>query len=55
MQIYVKGQRPLPRGLPEAYAPGSKEEAICFAENVRAAWKKHPAALKWLKMQETIG
>ncbi|MDB6067404.1 MAG: hypothetical protein JWR26_3612 [Pedosphaera sp.] len=52
MQIYVKGHRKLPREMPEAYAPGSKEEAICFAENVRAAWASHPAALKWLEAQK---
>lgn len=52
MQAYVKGHRSLPRGLPEAYAPGSKEEAICYAEVLRAAWEKHPAALKWLETQK---
>ncbi len=52
MQVYVKGHRQLPRELPEAYAPGSKEEAVCFAESVRAAWVKYPAALKWLKAQK---
>jgi len=28
MQIYVKGHRQIPKTLPEAYAPGSKDEAI---------------------------
>jgi hypothetical protein len=52
MQVYVKGHRQLPRDLPEAYAPGSKEEAICFAEGLHAAWEKHPAALQWLAAQK---
>lgn len=52
MQVYVKGHRTLPKYSPEAYAPGSKEEAICFAEGLRAAWEKHPAALKWLETQK---
>jgi tetratricopeptide (TPR) repeat protein len=52
LQVYVKGHRQIPKSLPEAYAPGSKEEAICFADGVRAAWKKHPAALKWLEAQK---
>lgn len=52
MQVYVKGHRALPRDLPEAYAPGSKEEALCFAEGLREAWLKHPAALKWLEAQK---
>lgn len=52
MQVYVKGHRALPRELPEAYAPGSKDEALCFAEGLREAWLKHPAALKWLEGQK---
>jgi tetratricopeptide (TPR) repeat protein len=52
LQAYVKGHRQIPKTLPEAYAPGSKEEAICFADVVRAAWEKHPAALKWLEGQK---
>jgi hypothetical protein len=49
---YVKGHRQLSREVPEAYSPGSKAEAICFAEGVRAAWVKYPAALKWLETQK---
>jgi tetratricopeptide (TPR) repeat protein len=52
MQAYVKGHRQVPRHLPGAYAPGSKEEAMCFADVLRAAWEKHPAALKWLETQK---
>jgi tetratricopeptide (TPR) repeat protein len=52
MQAYVAGHRRQPRHMPAAYAPGSKEEAICFAEELHAAWAKHPAALKWLASQK---
>lgn len=52
LQVYVKGHRQIPKTIPEAYAPGSKEEAVCYAEVVRAAWEKHPAALKWLEAQK---
>lgn len=52
MQGYVLGHRQIPRQPPEAYAPGSKEEAICYAEDVRTAWLSHPAALKWLEKQK---
>ena len=52
LQVYVKGHRQIPKTMPEAYAPGSKEEAVCYAEVVRAAWEKHPAALKWLEAQK---
>jgi hypothetical protein len=39
--------------LPEACAPGSEGEAVCYAEVLRAVWVKHPAALKWLGAQKT--
>jgi tetratricopeptide (TPR) repeat protein len=52
LQVYVKGHRQIPKTMPEAYAPGSKEEAVCYAEVVRAAWENHPAALKWLEAQK---
>lgn len=53
MQVYVKGHRPIPKTMPASYAPGSKEEAVCFADVLRAAWGQHPAALKWLAAQKT--
>jgi hypothetical protein len=52
MQGFVKGHGALPKCLPEAYSPGSKNEAVCFAEVLRAAWQKNPTALKWLKTQK---
>jgi tetratricopeptide (TPR) repeat protein len=52
MQVYIKGHRDLPRQLPDSYSPGSKEEALCFADVLRAAWKKHPEALEWLATQK---
>jgi hypothetical protein len=51
-QVYIKGHRNLPRELPPAYSPGSKDEAICFAHSLRAAWEKHPNALQWLAAQK---
>lgn len=47
-KAYVFGHRKIPKNLPDAYAPGSKEEAACFAANLRSAWNAHPAAKKWL-------
>ncbi len=51
MEAYVKGHKRPPRHLPEAYAPGSKDEAACFADTLQMAWNAHPKALKWLKEQ----
>jgi tetratricopeptide (TPR) repeat protein len=52
MQVYIKGHRDLPRQMPDSYAMGSKEEAICFAEVLRSAWARHPQALQWLAEQK---
>ena len=41
-----------PKQLPDVYAPGSKDEAVCFAADVREAWLKHGSALKWLEAQK---
>jgi tetratricopeptide (TPR) repeat protein len=45
---YVLGHRKIPKNLPDDYAPGSKEEAACFAADLQSAWNAHPAAKKWL-------
>jgi tetratricopeptide (TPR) repeat protein len=52
VQGYIKGHRRLPPALPAGYSPGSREEAICFAEVLRAAWERHPKALAWLAAQK---
>ncbi len=52
MQVYIKGHRDLPRQMPDSYAMGSKEEALCFAEVLRSAWARHPQALAWLAEQQ---
>jgi tetratricopeptide (TPR) repeat protein len=51
VQGYIKGHKEIPKTTPAAYAPGSKDEAICFAGVLRSAWEKHPAALAWLTAQ----
>ena len=51
VQGYIKGHREIPKTMPVAYLSGSKEEAICFADGLRSAWAKHPAALAWLAAQ----
>ena len=50
-EAYLKGRRRLPKNLPEAYAPGSKDEAVCFAETLLQAWGRYPEALQWLAKQ----
>jgi hypothetical protein len=48
MEAYLKGHRKLPKNLPGSYKPGSKEEALCYADILMAVWKAHPAAVTWL-------
>ena len=47
-KAYLLGHRKLPRNPPDSYAPGSKEEAACFAADLQLAWNAHPTAKKWL-------
>jgi tetratricopeptide (TPR) repeat protein len=51
-QGFIKGHRQMPKHLPDSYAMGSKEEAVCYAEVLCGAWSKHPSALKWLGEQK---
>lgn len=48
MESYLARSRRLPKTLPASYAPGSKEEAVCFAADLRLAWDAHPEAKRWL-------
>lgn len=49
---FVTGQRKLPKSMPGGYSPGSEDEAICFAQGLRAAWECHPDSLRWLSEQK---
>jgi tetratricopeptide (TPR) repeat protein len=48
VELYLTGQKIVPRGLPDSYAFGSKEEALICLESTGAAWAAHPKALIWL-------
>lgn len=49
---YILGHRKVPKNLPDAYSPGSKEEALCFAQDLQTAWNAHLAAKMWLTAQK---
>jgi tetratricopeptide (TPR) repeat protein len=51
-EAFLTGRRKPPKQLPDAYSPGSKEEAACFAEPLSEAWDHCPKALKWLEQQK---
>jgi len=48
-KAYLLGHRRIPKSTPPSYSPGSKEEAVCFAEDLQASWSAYPAARKWLE------
>jgi len=49
VELYLTGQKRLPRARAGAYSPGDESEAVYCAEMLSLAWKAHPKAKKWLK------
>lgn len=49
VELYLTGQKRLPRTRAGAYSPGDESEAVYCAEMLSLAWKAHPKAKKWLK------
>ncbi|MBT5927448.1 MAG: hypothetical protein HOH33_12600 [Verrucomicrobia bacterium] len=52
MESFIKGTRKPPLELPDQYALGSKEEAVCFVDFMTSTWNKYPDAIQWLKQQQ---
>jgi len=51
MEGYLKGHHKLPKTRPGSYALGSREEAICNADDLNRAWDRQPEARRWLMEQ----
>jgi len=51
VELFMTGQKPLPKELPEMYSPGSEEEAVLCIDNVGGAWAGNMEALFWLADQ----
>ncbi len=51
MEDYLKGRRKNSASAPDCYAPGSAEEAACYAAMVCMAWRQQSDSLIWLKGQ----
>ncbi len=45
---YILGRKKIPRYVPYYYSPGSKEEAVLYANGNRVAWAATQGALDWL-------
>ena len=46
---YLLGYEELPNILPEAYSPGSEEEAVLCTYKIIDTWDKTPGAMDWLE------
>jgi tetratricopeptide (TPR) repeat protein len=51
VELYLSGQKRLPKQIPEMYSPGSDEEALLCFDNMMLAWSKHKEAVFWLMDQ----
>jgi hypothetical protein len=55
VELYLRGQKALPKEMPESYMLGSDEEAIICVENVGSAWAERPETALWLVDQLPAG
>jgi tetratricopeptide (TPR) repeat protein len=51
VELYLSGQKGLPKQMPEMYSPGSDEEAVILLDNMSFAWREHKEAVFWLMEQ----
>ena len=49
VQSYLTGRKRIPRRVPDCYSPGDPSEAAYCACLLKPAWRRHKAALAWLK------
>ena len=52
VEAYLIGRKKTPADGPGYYSPGEPSEAIVCMHEIGSAWKKHPAAIDWLKRQK---
>lgn len=55
VELYLSGQKGLPKQMPGMYSPGSDDEAILVLDNLSLAWAKHKEAVFWLMEQLMAG
>jgi tetratricopeptide (TPR) repeat protein len=51
VELYMSGQKAIPKSLPDIYSQGSEEEAIVCLDTQAAAWAEHMEAVFWLLEQ----
>lgn len=50
-ELFLTGQKNLPKEMPDMYSPGSEEEAILCLDNMALAWGNSKPAVLWLMEQ----
>jgi tetratricopeptide (TPR) repeat protein len=48
VELFLTGQKKLPKDMPEMYSMGSEEEAVLSVINLGGAWDVHQEAASWL-------
>jgi tetratricopeptide (TPR) repeat protein len=51
VELYLSGQKEVPKQMPEMYSMGSDEEAVILLDNLSFAWSVHKKAVFWLMEQ----
>jgi tetratricopeptide (TPR) repeat protein len=51
VELFLTGQKNLPKEMPDMYSPGSEEEAILCLDNMALAWGNFRPAVLWLMEQ----
>jgi hypothetical protein len=54
VELYLTGQKKLPRSLPDSYSLGGEDEAVICMDVLGRAWIGHRGALIWL-LRQTSG
>jgi tetratricopeptide (TPR) repeat protein len=55
VELYLSGQKRIPKEMPEMYSPGSDEEAVLVLDYMSLGWAEHKEALLWLMAQLMSG
>ena len=50
VEDYLIGRKPMPAEIPNYYGIGDENEAIVCIDLMSTAWKKHPEAMRWLRL-----
>jgi tetratricopeptide (TPR) repeat protein len=51
VELFMTGQKNLPKEMPDMYSPGSEQEAILCLDNMALAWGNSKPAVLWLMEQ----